>query len=374
MRHPTSTAIALLALALPVLVQAQSAPDPHPLAVPSLALVTAYADGRVGQQLVSEKPTFGWTPYFPRTEGVAASSDRRALKVARVRVGNDVRVTVSMLSGPGLRDEELVTTVTVSMGRTVTVDRLRDFGVEPIVLSLIDAVPMNRFVPSVISVSPEIDISRIEVLTTPLPGYRVTLRNLGSQAVALFGVQSYRGTERAVSGVMRGNRGQPVMAPGATHTFDLPAGEVPADTGAAVMVPQPVDVIEIDSVLWEDGRVIGHHSVPLTFVTATDGGRRLQFERALNVLRAAQRERGRSATDLLSQVRQGFGAIPDTDDTRLEPARQMMRATRAMVLGDLEAFEAQPVRNIAAVRRWVERTIAEYEGWLKRLAAETAGP
>jgi predicted component of type VI protein secretion system len=45
-----------------------------------------------------------------------------------------------------------------------------------------------------------------------------------------------------------------------------------------------------------------------------------------------------------------------------------------MVLRDLDNFKGQSIRDVAEVRRWLERTIASYEAWLKRLAVEKAGP
>jgi hypothetical protein len=369
MRQAPFAVVALLSLLLPTVVRAQTTPAPRPVARPSLALVVTYADGGISHQLVSERSTWAWTSNFPRTPGVPTSSELRALRVARVRVGNDARVTVSMLSGPGLRTEQIVTTVTVSKNRPVSVDGLRDFGAQPIVLTLIDAATLIPFIPSVASVSPEIEISRVDLLTAPSQGYRVTIRNLATQAVALFSVQSYRGVQRALSRVERGDRGQPAMVPGETRSFDLPISIGRGYPGAALFVPEPLDVIEIDEVLWEDGSTSGRHGAqPLGFVTATDGGRRLQFERALQVLRAAQNQQGRSVADLLSLIRHGFEDIPESDDTRLEPARQMMQATRALVLRDLEAVEASPVRDAAEVRFWIRKLIAKYEAWVERLA------
>jgi hypothetical protein len=336
-----------------------------------MALVVTYADGRISHELVSERLTWGWSPNFPRTPEAPTSSRLQALRVARVRVGSDALVTVSMLSGPGLRTEQIVTTVTVSKGRPITLDALRNFGAEPIVLSLIDAAALTPFVPSVVSVSPEIEISRVELLTAPSQGYRVTVRNVASQAVALFSVQSYRGTERALSRVERGDRGRPAMAPDETRSFELPISVGRGYSGAAQFSPEPLDVIEIDEVLWEDGSNIGRHGVkPLNFVTATDGGRRIQFERALQVLRAAQPQQSQSATDLLSLVRQGFQAIPESDDSRLEPARRMMRATRALLLRDLETFQSSQARRAAEVRLWIQAMISKYEAAVEGLAAE----
>jgi hypothetical protein len=370
MRQGPVAVIALFAFLLPTTVHAQPAPAPRPLTRQSLALVVTYADGRVTHELVSDKPASAWTPNFPRTTEVSTGSGVQALQVSHARVGDDVRVTVSLLSGRGIRTERVVTPITVSRSGTVSVDRLRDFGVEPVVLSLIDATTLTPFVPAVVSVSSDIEISRVDLLTAPSQGYRITVRNLASQAVALFSVQSYRGPERALSRVARGDRGRPAMAPGEARSFDLPITAGRGYSGATLFVPEPLDVIEIDEVLWEDGTSIGRRGAnPLGFGIASDGGRRLQFERALQVLRGAQRQQSRSVTDLLSLIRHGFEGIPETDDTRLEPARQTMQATRAMVLRDLDAFEASPVRDAAEVRLWIQKITATYEARLKQLAA-----
>lgn len=160
------------------------------------------------------------------------------------------------------------------------------------------------------------------------------------------------------------------MAPDDTHSFDVPISVGRGYAGAVQFSPEPLDVIEIDEVLWADGSTTGRHGAnPLNFVIATDGGRRIQFERALRVLRAAEAQQNESATNVLSLVRQGFQGIPESDDSRVEPARQMMRATRASVWRDFEAFESSPVRSAAEVRRWIQEMIAKYEAWLERLAA-----
>src|SRR4051794_37947915 len=117
MRHTLFAVVALFGLFLSPVAQAQTTPAPRPVTAPSLALVVTYADGRISHELVSERATWAWTPYFPRTPATTTESGLRALRVERVRIGNDARVTVSMLSGPGLRTEQFVSAVTVSKTR-----------------------------------------------------------------------------------------------------------------------------------------------------------------------------------------------------------------------------------------------------------------
>jgi hypothetical protein len=177
-------------------------------------------------------------------------------------------------------------------------------------LSIVDTAPMVPYMPPVASVVPEVEISQ-----------------------------------------------------GESHTFDLPL------TSARVWSPEPLDVIEIDSILWEDGTHNGTHGgITLGFGIAADGGRRLQPQRALQVLHMAEHNRG-NTTALLSVLRQGFTALPESDETRLEAARQSMRAMRTTILRDLDGFERSLPRDAAAVRAWIQITIDKYDDWLKRLAA-----
>jgi hypothetical protein len=350
---------------VPALSGTQSPAPPNP-APATMALVTTYADGRTSYTLVSERSSRSWTMAYPRLASVPENAPRRALQIARARVGNDVRVTVSMLHSASMSDEDIVATVTISRGAQVMIEELRRFGVEPIGLSIVDTAPVMPYRPAAISIAPAVEITAVDLLTTPYPGYHVTVRNVAAQAVALFSVQSYRGTEKAISALRRGDRGRPAMAPGESHTFDIP---LTAGMGAPDRAWAPLDVIEIDAILWEDGMQSGQHGAPLNFRIAADGGRRLQLEGALRVLHAAEKD-GASATGLLSLLRRGFTALPESDVTRLAAARQSMHDTRLTILRDLqEEFERGSPRDAAEVRAWIHVTIEKYDAWLKRLAA-----
>ena len=165
-----------------------------------------------------------WTPRFPRVAGYQPPEGVKpvyAVQLTRELVGQDIRVDVSVLLGSAEPPAVPVATVLVSPGSRVVVDQLTRFGVQPLTLSMADVAPMTPFVPTVISVSPDIEIADVEVHDAPYPGYRITLRNRGDKAVSNVHVESYRGDEKAMSTLKRTDDGIPLMPPGATYTFTM---------------------------------------------------------------------------------------------------------------------------------------------------------
>ena len=209
---------------------ARAQPIPQPpltteAAIPAtVALVETWPDGRVNYELSSPRRASMWTPVFPRVEGYTLPEGARpvyAVQFARVLAGRDIKVDVSVLLGSAQPPGVPVASVVISPGSHVVVEELRKFGVQPVTLSMVTVAPMTPYLPTVVSVSPEIEIANVELLSAPYPGYRITLRNLGSKAVSNVHVQSYRGEEKALSALKRTDDGRPMMQPGASYTFDM---------------------------------------------------------------------------------------------------------------------------------------------------------
>ena len=237
-----------------------------------------------------------WTPRFPLVAGYQLPEGARpvyAVQVARVLVGQDIKVEISVLLGSAVPPGVPIATVLVSPGSRVVVDQLTRFGVQPLTLSMVDVAPMTPFVPTVISVSPDIEIADVEVRSTPYPGYRITLRNIGDKAVSNVHLESYRGEEKALSALKRTDDGRPLMQPGATYTFSMNVTSEPGDLASGAWTPRPIDVIEFDSVRWADGT---HHGTPpsaqLESLVESKAGRQLQLRRIVEALRQALGERG----------------------------------------------------------------------------------
>jgi len=183
----------------------------EPVALATVALVETWPDGRTNYELTSARRATMWTPRFPRIDGYTPPQGAvpvYAVQFARVLVGTNITVDVSVLLGSAQPPAVPVATVVISPGSHVVVEVLKKFGVQPVTLSMMRVAPMTPYLPTVFSVSPRIEITQVELLTAPYPGYRIRLRNLGTQDVSNFSVQSYRGADKALSAMKRADDGR----------------------------------------------------------------------------------------------------------------------------------------------------------------------
>jgi hypothetical protein len=345
-------------------------------AIPSTAaLVETFADGRSIFELVSARPAKMWTPKFPRVEGYKPPDGALpvfAVQIARVLAGRDIKATVSVLLGSSHGQEVRLADVLITPGSRVVVDALTKVGIEPITLSMAAVVPLTPYFPTVVSVTPLVEIANVELLNAPYPGYRITLRNLSAKGASNAHVQSYRGQEKALSALRRDDTGRPVMKPGATYTFDLnlTSGDPGTVTAPGTWSPRPLDVIEIDAVRWDDGSYDGTPPYPqVDPVIEGDAGRRVQLQRIVDALRQTLDTPG-SGNDLLAALRSRMDALPGAEPDQLAGAQRAMRATKAAALADIRRFasDRSAVTGSSAVTSWLAYTLRRYEAWLKRVS------
>jgi hypothetical protein len=340
----------------------------------TVALVESWPDGRTNYELTSPIRASMWTPYFPRVDGYAVPEGGTrvyAVQVARVLVGRDIKVDVSVLLGSAQPPGVPVVSVVISPGSRVVVEELRKFGVQPVTLSMADVAPMTPYLPTVACVSPDIEIVNVELLSSPYPGYRVTLRNLGPKAVSNMHLQSWRNGEKALSALKRSDDGRPMMEPGALYTFamNLTSGHVNEPTPAGTWSPSPIDLIEFDSVRWADGTYTGGTTTPqLDVRIESHSGQRLQLRRIVDAFQRALDERG-SDLERLASARTRIDALVDAEPDQLEAAKQSMRALKAVVRADIARFERdRPARPAGDATAWLTSQLARYESWLGRLS------
>ena len=224
-----------------------------------------------------------------------------------------------------------------------------------------------------VSVSPRVEIENVELLTAPYPGYRIALRNLVSQGVATVHVQSYRGQDKALSAIKRADDGRPMMQPGGSYTFDmnLTSGRADRFTTPETWTPMPIDLIEFDSVRWEDGTYDGVPPFPhVDAVIERDSGLRVQLRRIMDALRGALAE-PTSGRELFLSARSRIDALPEAEPDQLEAAKMAMRSTKAVARADIARFErdrGQAALSSRTVREWLTALLARYEAWLTRLS------
>jgi hypothetical protein len=168
-------------------------------------------------------------------------------------------------------------------------------------------------------VSPRIEISNIELLSAPYPGYRITLRNLGQKSVSNVHLQSYRGEDKALSTLKRSDDGRPMMQPGASYTFDmnLTSGSANELTAPGTWSPLPIHLIDFDSVRWDDGTYDGNPLFPnVDPIIEGESGQRLQLRRIIDALRQTLAQPV-SGSELLAAAQHRIDALPDAE--RLSP-------------------------------------------------------
>ena len=330
-----------------------------PGAPAALALVTTYADGTTHFELISPRSAWYWTPKFPGIDG--SSNPPSALKLTRQLDGDVAKVVVSLLYfGRQAKQREVeVASVRVPRDGSVVVDEvLRRYGVQPIRLSLATVPTLVPFPPSVFSDIPELEISGLEILTAPYPGYRLTVRNLSNKAASSFGLQSYRGEAKALSGLRSGTAGRPVLLPMDSYSFDLNL------TSGNVDGPIPLDVIEITSVLWADGSSAGDLS-PAARAIPVDAGGRVMLEQAKAVLQAALDTPDLSITEVLARLE----TIPERDETLLAEAQRSRIQAKRAVINDVRRFQQRDsATDGAALRAYLQTLVGRYETIVSRLS------
>ena len=344
-------------------------------AVPAtVALVETWPDGRINYELTTTRRASMWTPKFPRVDGFKASEGAGppvyAVQIVRTLVDHNINVDVSVLLGSAQQPGVPVASVVISPGSRVVVDALTKFGVQPVTLSMVAVAPMTPYLPTAISVSPQIEISNIELLSAPYPGYRITLRNLGQKGVSNVHLQSYRGMDKALSTLKRSDDGRPMMQPGASYTFDmnLTSGGANEFTAPGTWSPLPIDLIEFDSVRWDDGTYDGKPAFPnVDPIIEGESGQRLQLRRIIDALRGTLAERA-SGAGLLAAAQASIHALPDAEPDQLENAQRAMRATKASALADLARFaqDAATPHQPDDVVQWLTTMAGRYEAWLRR--------
>jgi hypothetical protein len=228
-----------------------AAQSQQPVAEVVRTVAIKLADGRIMRCSTEAQPRgSGWTPIVPRIPGVPTSRDGlelSALDHVCGRQGGELIVTISLWYGSPHQRLIPVATIVPRDGITLRVEELRDFGVQPVEIS-IEARPAPQLrVPVVGSASTGVQISA-EIEGPPSPGYAFVLLNAKSQPVMEVKFDTYRGTRVASSGGARHQDGTPLILPGETYVVRQPAG-IDSRTGQWLQT----DRFQITSVKWADG-------------------------------------------------------------------------------------------------------------------------
>jgi hypothetical protein len=346
-----AASLAIGSVLLPSIALAQS---PIPTTDTSLGLSIQYVDGRITTRPLRSSGGM-WTPKFPRIDGADTPREGvplTTLDVRHVVDGRDVVVTVSLSYGGPRKNEVKVATVRVAPDRPVQVNELRAFGVEPITLSIVPIPATVEYAPEVLSVSGQVE-ARAETVGPNASAYRVVVRNRSSLALMWFHFKAYRDDRTAISGRPRGKRNVPLIPPNGEHTFEVTSsssGELSGDSPGAW---QPLDRIEITSLLWQDGLVEGDPE-PALQQGWFDTSKAMHIRALMTLLRDA---RERSIASLRSEIARAMTFDIETQQLRDSLLADLDALERTQRSGDGQDFETWLTRTIAECRQWVARIV-----------------
>ena len=196
----------------------------QPVAAPAVVLVKTFADGRTIHTVVTTRKTGSWTPMFPRLKGWTPPSGQlpvSALGVSQVLTPQGVDLQVSVLRGVPHQQEDRVDSFTLTLHQRVSVEALREFGLEPVTFSLVPLDATTLLPPGVVNKTAGLAVENIEPLTDPDPRYRLTIRNLTQRSVVMFFVKAFASDRLAMSGRQGHQDGSPLITPGSTFEFYL---------------------------------------------------------------------------------------------------------------------------------------------------------
>jgi hypothetical protein len=347
---PVVAATAMLLAGVATSVLAQTSP---PKTDTTRGLSIQYSDGRVSTGPV--RRTGGmWTDTVPTVAGADTSRNGvrlTTLDIKHVADGSNVDVTVTLYYGGPGQNGVTVAKVRLSGDEPVRVDELRSYGVEPITLSLVALEPSTAYAPDVVSVSGQLT-ARAQALGANVSAYRVVITNRSSQALMWLQFKAYRGNRVAILGRPKGKRNQPLILPNAEYSFDVTNNTAGLEAADGSEMWQPLDRIELTSMMWQDGMVEGDAA------TAADQRRidlqvATQLESLLAILRAAPE---RPLASVRAALTQAMGANLET------------RRARDSILQELDrVLQSQATSAAPEFRAWLSRTIPEYEQWLARI-------
>ena len=296
-----------------------------------------------------------WTATFPRLAGADTARSGlplTTLDIKHVIDGSNVVVTVTLYYGGPGQHGVTVAEVRLSQDEPVRVDELRRYGVEPIPLSLVTLLPSTGYAPDVISVSGQL-AARAEAVGGNVSAYRVVVTNRSTQPLMWLQFKAYRANRLAILGRPKGKRNLPLIQPNAEYTFEITNSTAGLEAADGSETWQPLDRIELTSMMWQDGVVEGDAATAVE-QQRIDLRRAPQIESLLAILRAAP---GRPLTSLRAEIAQGMTADLET------------RRARDSILEELDRFvQSQSASTAPGFRAWLTRTIPEYEQWLARIA------
>lgn len=356
--------------------------------LPKLALEIYSFDASPNYQQVGE---WAWSSQFRRVESwqpPAGSTPVKAVKVASKIKKGFVQITISVFLGVRFHDrEETVATYRVRENETIIANELKQYGVQPLTIKVVNVISAVARQPSVTNKTNSIAVAGIKTGGTIFPSFMLTLRNISDKSVRALKVQVVTAGGEKFSIQPRSLDETPLIEPGAFYD----ARELHAEGGrltAEGLLPDAPQNITIATALFTDGTYEGD-PVPAAHIKALLLGRKIQLTKAAALLRKTSAADNLDPDNLIENFKTQVSALDEDmkqvslDDLLAEfPAfdqrgRNELRGVVAFalhnvkinLLADVKNFEKahQPRPSVKEFQAWLAETAENYEKIIGRL-------
>jgi hypothetical protein len=312
----------------------------------------------------------------------------RAVRIAnRLRKDETIKIRVSVMSGEKHMDtEETVATYELRENEKITVDLLKNFGVEPFEIRAFRTEPLSASQPTAINKTTSVEIIAIEQVASDMPECRLTLHNLSLKSIEALFVDIVDGERKLSSGMPQGLEGRPLMLGGETVQVRLPlivkATETKGAYAPAVSTPQQ---FVIASAVFADGTTEGlteHELQSGAGFQSVKFGRRVELQRALPLFTAALQSTDSISSDGVarfhSQLEELNLGVTDAELVSLQqqfPTHEVKflkvwvefgtHIMRKEMLERVERYQSATHRE--DFKTWLTNNLERYSNWQQRL-------
>jgi hypothetical protein len=388
-----SILVAIVVVASWSVIQAQQPQEPSVSSQPTdnkpRYLLETYITTQLGPSYFAvngpkERPNTMYFPRFIRTDAQPESGRPPIIRVKLVPLFNgetaDVKVTV-LRGNEGYEEEDPVHVYQLAVGEQKSLTHLRQHGIEPFLIRLLDATLPLPPEPDFKNFTKSIEIVKVRREHTPMPAYRITLRNLSDKSVSALRVDVTSHGEEGPITLPDGSEGRSLIDPGGLIDVYIPV--IVAVRKGTAYVPGTLDshTINIRSVSFTDLSFEGEVDRACSF-EAQLIGKRLWLKSMIAFIDQElatsnfdnQIETAKQFNEKLSKIRQRLDESERNQTSTVspscpKPAKEATLTARGMNLILLREVDQFIADNAAPMtfKSWLEEKRASYAAWLARL-------
>ena len=330
-----------------------------------------------------KKPAWVWVTRFVRMRGREMSPPIGAVKLEAQYNGEtaDVRITLLRGTDGGFDQEDLVGTYHVGINEQKTIEELRNFGVKPFNITLLNTVLPVPPPPAFENKTKSIEIVSVKADNLPKPAYKVTVRNLSDKNLRALRVDVTSEGRPRSSSFWQGEEGRSIIEPGGTAERYVDV--ITSQRTATGFTPGTTysNTIVIRTAIFEDMSFEGEPDSACSFEGFVMG-RRLWLREVLALI---DREISAPIEDHIEAARQfkeKFSALryEFNEDERkkaasispgcpknFEIASAVPGQLKLQMFRDLDEIIARRSSSPLNFKAWLETRRANYQAWLARL-------